>query len=63
MVSVQKQEKGTGKVIAAGHSEGEARDQRPTSDFEEKPTESVSLSEKGTPILPSRKHWLKKLIR
>ncbi|CAB4321126.1 unnamed protein product [Prunus armeniaca] len=50
-----KQEKGTGKVIAAGHSEGEARDQRPT--------ESVSLSENGIPILLSRKHWLKKLIR
>ncbi|XP_021814536.1 putative HVA22-like protein g [Prunus avium] len=61
--SDQKQEKGTGKVIAAGQSEAVARDQRTTSDFEEKPTESVPLSENGTPILPSRKHWLKKLIR
>ncbi|BBH09771.1 Abscisic acid-responsive TB2/DP1, HVA22 family protein [Prunus dulcis] len=63
VVSVQKQEKGTGKVIAAGQSEAEARDQRTTNDFEEKPTESVSLSGNGTPILPSRKHWLKKLIK
>ncbi|PQM37674.1 putative HVA22-like protein g [Prunus yedoensis var. nudiflora] len=43
--SDQKQEKGTEKVIAGDQSEAVARDQRTTSDFEEKPTESVSLSE------------------